>query len=182
MTLAFAAALLLWLAVRLWLSTRQMRHVAAHRDRVPPAFAASVTLAAHQRAADYTLAKGRFEMFSMAFGTAVLVGWTLLGGLDALNAALRDAVLPRAGAMAYQLSLLVAFVVEQIELVDQAFLLEDLKSSVNSHAIDARIAFLGEFVELVGVEVDVRLVDQLKQQLALSREPDAVLSQWSSNG
>ena len=43
---------------------------------------------------------------SMAFGAAVLLGWTLLGGLDALNAALRDAPLPRCGGMAYQLALL----------------------------------------------------------------------------
>jgi hypothetical protein len=44
----------------------------------------------------------------MAFGAAVLLGWTLLGGLDALNATLRDALLP-AGAMAYQLALLAPF-------------------------------------------------------------------------
>ena len=62
-----------------------MRHVAAHRDRVPAAFAGTVTPEAHRRAADYTLAKGRFGLLTTAFGTAVLLGWTLLGGLDALN-------------------------------------------------------------------------------------------------
>jgi STE24 endopeptidase len=111
MTVVFAAALVAWLGVRLWLATRQMRHVAQHRDRVPAAFVGSVTLAAHQRAADYTLAKGRFEMLSMAIGAVVLVGWTLLGGLDALNAALRDMLLPTVGAMGYQLALLGAFMV-----------------------------------------------------------------------
>lgn len=108
-TWAFAAALLAWLAVRLWLATRQMRHVAEHRSAVPAPFQNSVTLQAHQRAADYTLARGRFEMISMAFGAAVLLGWTLLGGLDALNEALRGAIEPRFGAMAYQLALLAAF-------------------------------------------------------------------------
>lgn len=108
-TWAFAAALLAWLAVRLWLATRQMRHVAGHRSAVPAPFQNSVTLQAHQRAADYTLARGRFEMISMAFGAAVLLGWTLLGGLDALNEALRGAIEPRFGAMAYQLALLAAF-------------------------------------------------------------------------
>ena len=39
----------------------------------------------------------------------MLLGWTLLGGLDALNVLLRDAVLPRVGDMAYQLALLAAF-------------------------------------------------------------------------
>ena len=110
-TLAFATALLLSLAVKLWLTTRQMRHVAAHRNQVPAAFTRTVTLAAHQRAADYTLAKGRFGLLATAFGSAVLLGWTLLGGLDTLNMLLRDSVLPAWGPMAYQLALLAAFTV-----------------------------------------------------------------------
>ena len=108
-TAAFAAALLLSLAVKLWLATRQMRHVAAHRGAVPAAFAAIIPLAAHQKAADYTLAKGRFGLLSTGFGAAVLIAWTLLGGLDALNAVVRDALQPRLGNMGYQLALLAAF-------------------------------------------------------------------------
>ena len=109
LTLVFVAALLASLLVKFWLATRQMRHVAAHRSSVPPAFAPSITLAAHQRAADYTLAKGRLGLLSLAFGSAVLLGWTLLGGIDTLNAALRDTLQPRYGNMAYQLALLGAF-------------------------------------------------------------------------
>lgn len=109
LTLVFAAALLASLAVKYWLATRQMRHVAAHRGAVPAVFAGSVSIAAHQKAADYTLAKGRFGLVSTAVGAAVLLGWTLLGGLDALNLALRDALQPRYGDMAYQLALLAAF-------------------------------------------------------------------------
>jgi STE24 endopeptidase len=108
-TLAFAAALLSSLSVKFWLATRQMRHVAQHRDSVPAAFAGTVTLQAHQRAADYTLAKGRLGLLATALGSAVLLGWTLLGGLDALNAVLRNALLPDYGAMVYQLALLTAF-------------------------------------------------------------------------
>ncbi len=110
-TLAFAAALLLSLALKLWLSTRQMRHVAQHRAAVPAAFAGTITLEAHQKAADYTLAKGRLGLVRTAFASALLLGWTLLGGLDALNELLREALLPRWGAMAYQLALLGAFTV-----------------------------------------------------------------------
>jgi STE24 endopeptidase len=110
-TLVFAAALLLSLGVKLWLSTRQIRYVATHRNQVPAAFAGTVTLAAHQRAADYTLAKARLGLFATAFSTAVLLGWTLLGGLEVLNVFLRDLLLPQYGAMAYQLALLAAFVV-----------------------------------------------------------------------
>jgi len=110
-TLLFVAALVASLVVRAWLATRQMRHVAAHRAAVPAAFDRTIALAAHQKAADYTLAKGRMGLVTMAFGAAVLVGWTLLGGLDALSVALRDAVAPRFGTMAYQLALVAAFAV-----------------------------------------------------------------------
>jgi STE24 endopeptidase len=108
LTLLFSAALLASLAVKFWLATRQMRHVARHRGAVPAAFVETVTLAAHQRAADYTLARGRFGLLTTAFATAVILGWTLLGGLDALNLLVRDVVQPRFGDMAYQLALLAA--------------------------------------------------------------------------
>ena len=109
LTFAFAAALLASLLVKFWLATRQMRHVAAHRDRVPPAFAHTITLAAHQRAADYTLAKGRVGLLNIALSAAVLLGWTLLGGIDVLNSVLRDTLQPHWGNMAYQLALLACF-------------------------------------------------------------------------
>ena len=111
LTLLFAAALVVSMLIKFWLATRQMRHVAGHRDAVPAPFSASITLPAHQKAADYTLAKGRFGLLTMAFGAAVLLGWTLLGGLDLLNTAVRDAVQPAWGDMAYQLALLAAFAV-----------------------------------------------------------------------
>ena len=75
-TLVFAALLLAGLALRLWLTTRQIRHVAQHRGAVPAAFAERITLAAHQKAADYTIAKARFGLLSMALSTAVVLGWT----------------------------------------------------------------------------------------------------------
>jgi STE24 endopeptidase len=109
LTLVFIAALLGAMALKYWLATRQMRHVALHRNAVPATFAATIPLAAHQKAADYTLAKGRFGLLSTAFGAAVLLGWTLLGGLDAVNSAVRDVVHPRLGDMGYQLALLAAF-------------------------------------------------------------------------
>ncbi len=105
----FAAALIAALAVRFWLATRQMRHVAAHRENVPAVFAGTVSAQAHHKAADYTLAKGRFGLLQSAVGAAVLLGWTLLGGLDALNAALMSSVLPAWGPMAYQLILVAVF-------------------------------------------------------------------------
>jgi STE24 endopeptidase len=106
---AFAAAIVLSVLLKFWLSTRQMRHVAQHRGAVPAAFASTVSLPAHQKAADYTLARGRFGLITLAWGTLVLLGWTLLGGLDVLNAWVRDLVHPSWGALPYQLALLAAF-------------------------------------------------------------------------
>ncbi len=107
-TLAFAAALLLGLATRYWLATRQARHIAQHRDAVPTAFAATVPLEAHQKAADYTLAKARVDMLEMAWAAAILLGWTLLGGLDLLNQALLSVMAP---GLWQQLALLAGFAV-----------------------------------------------------------------------
>jgi len=109
LTLLFAVALVASLAVKFWLATRQMRHVAAHRQSVPAPFTRTITLVAHQRAADYTLAKGQFGLLTMAFGAAVLLGWTLLGGLGALNDLLLETVHAGFGGMVYELALLAAF-------------------------------------------------------------------------
>jgi STE24 endopeptidase len=110
LSLAFSAAVLASLLVKFWLATRQMRHVCAHRGAVPAAFAGTVPLAAHQKAADYTIAKLRFGIVTQAFGSAVLICWTLLGGLGWLNDRMLALVAPHWGAMAYQLLLIGAFV------------------------------------------------------------------------
>ncbi|MFT4242525.1 MAG: M48 family metallopeptidase [Acidovorax sp.] len=107
LTYAFAAALVAGLMLRLWLASRQIRHVARHRSAVPAPFADRIPLAAHKKAADYTIAKARLGLIDTALGAAVLLGWTLLGGLDALNQALLDWL---GGGMVQQLALLAAFV------------------------------------------------------------------------
>ncbi|MCS6764081.1 MAG: M48 family metallopeptidase [Candidatus Protistobacter heckmanni] len=93
-TLVFVAALLLSLAASLWLASRQLRHVAAHRNAVPTQFSSKVDLAQHQHAADYMLAKTRLGMLNLAVGAVVLVGLTLLGGLEGIAAALRAQLAP----------------------------------------------------------------------------------------
>jgi STE24 endopeptidase len=59
-----------------------VRHVTANRSAVPAGFAGSVTLAAHQKAADYTVAKTRLHMVDALVSAAVLLGLTLGGGLE----------------------------------------------------------------------------------------------------
>ena len=85
LTVLLAAALVANLFTKLWLSTRQVQHVSAHRAQVPAAFAQTISLEAHQKAADYTLAKSRIGLIDLGIDAMTLLGWTLLGGLDALN-------------------------------------------------------------------------------------------------
>jgi STE24 endopeptidase len=108
LTIVFTVALILGLLTRFWLSTRQIRHVASYRGAVPQAFAQTISLTAHQKAADYTIAKARLGLLEMALGAAVLLGWTLLGGLSSLNEVLVQWL---GQGMAQQLGLLGAFVV-----------------------------------------------------------------------
>jgi STE24 endopeptidase len=110
-TLVFAVFLVAGLMVKYWLATRQIRYVGQHRNAVPAAFAQNITLAAHQKAADYTLTKSRFGLLELAFGTAVLVAWTLLGGLDLLNTWLLGLIGNSYAGLAQQLALFVSFAV-----------------------------------------------------------------------
>jgi STE24 endopeptidase len=81
----FITALLGGFLLQAWLSARQIRHVGAHRETVPAAFQGTVGLEAHRKAADYAIARERFGLVGAAWGAMILVGWTLLGGLDALH-------------------------------------------------------------------------------------------------
>ena len=81
----FLAALLLGSLLRLWLAQRHAAHVLAHRAAVPEAFASRISLADHQRAADYTITKARLSMLDTLLGAAVLLGFTLAGGLQWLS-------------------------------------------------------------------------------------------------
>jgi len=80
-TALFLAALAASLAVRVWLAWRQVAHVRAHRDAVPPAFASRIGLAAHQKAADYTVAKQRLATLNTLVDAAMLLLLTFGGGL-----------------------------------------------------------------------------------------------------
>nr|WP_319563828.1 M48 family metallopeptidase [uncultured Rhodoferax sp.] len=105
-TCLFTAALVLGLLIKFWLSSRQIRHVALHRSSVPTAFSKTISLDAHQKAADYTLAKARLGLLEMTLETVVLLAWTLLGGLSALNEVLVQWL---GNSMTQQLVLLLSF-------------------------------------------------------------------------
>lgn len=88
-TLLFAAAILAMVGTKLWLATRQIRFVAAHRGAVPAQFRDTIPLTAHQRAADYTVARTRLTMLQIVAGAVLLIALTLFGGVGAIDHALR---------------------------------------------------------------------------------------------
>ena len=101
-SLAFLLALALMVALRLWLSQRQISHVLAHRAAVPAQFANRLELAAHQKAADYTVTRTRFGRLALAVEVAVLLAFTFGGGLQALH----DFWSPRLDGLSYGVALI----------------------------------------------------------------------------
>ena len=84
-TALFLAFFILTLAVRLWLKIRHIRHIGAHRGAVPADFAATIALADHQKAADYTIDRVKSVVFAIVSEGVVLLAFTLGGGLAALH-------------------------------------------------------------------------------------------------
>ena len=81
LTTLFLLALAVSLGLQLWLARRQLHHVLAHRSAVPAHFAGRITLAAHQKAADYTAARTRVAVVELLLDAVVLLALTLGGGL-----------------------------------------------------------------------------------------------------
>ncbi|MYM84676.1 M48 family metalloprotease [Duganella sp. FT50W] len=105
-SILFVSFIILTLLVRFWLASRHIRHVLAHCGAVPAEFAEKIPLAAHQKAADYTVARTKYGLLTLLVNTLVLVGFTLLGGLQWLSVQVFQVTGP---GMTYQLALLAAF-------------------------------------------------------------------------
>ena len=81
-TIIFLAALACATLMRVLLAIRHVRYISAHRARVPAAFAATIALPAHQKAADYSVAKTKLGMIDGLVSAAALLALTLGGGLE----------------------------------------------------------------------------------------------------
>jgi len=110
-TMLFVGLVVIATGLQLWLTRRQIRHVQQHRAAVPSAFSGSISLEAHQKAADYTAARQNFSLVRLALSLLMLIGWTLLGGLETLNSALQPFGIAL-GGLGYQVALV--FVVSLI--------------------------------------------------------------------
>jgi len=81
-TIFFISALTLTTLAKLWLARRHLAYISAHRAAVPEAFHQQVDLGEHQKAADYTIAKTRFDMLGALFDAVLLLVFTLGGGIQ----------------------------------------------------------------------------------------------------
>ncbi|MGH8686132.1 MAG: M48 family metallopeptidase [Burkholderiales bacterium] len=132
LTWTFLCALAAATATRLWLARRQVEHVRTHRDAVPPEFADTIPLSAHQKAADYTVAKMRLGRVDVLLGAAMLLVLTLGGLLEWLSARWATVLAP--GGLAHGTALIASVVV----------LLSALElpvSIVRTFVIEARFGF-----------------------------------------
>lgn len=89
LTFTFIALLVLTTLIRFWLGRRHISYVQTHRAQVPTAFQESISLAAHQKAADYSAAKTQLVIAEAFVQAILLAALTIGGGLQWIDDAWR---------------------------------------------------------------------------------------------
>lgn len=90
LTFTFITLLIATTLIRIWLGRRHIAHVQAHRFEVPKAFTNSISLEAHQKAADYSSDKTRLVIAEAIAQAVLLVVLTVGGGLQWIDDIWRD--------------------------------------------------------------------------------------------
>jgi STE24 endopeptidase len=126
-TIIFLVFLTLYIVVSLFLNYLQQQSVLQHYAQVPQQFSEKITLESHQKAANYTLAKLQLSNIELVFSAIVLLGFTLGGGINAINTFYmqffeNDLVL---GASIIISIMIIASIVEMPFTLYRAFVLEE---------------------------------------------------------
>lgn len=132
LTVVFLALLIITTATRVWLGRRHISYIQAHRNRVPDAFSETISLQAHQKAADYSSAKTRLMLQEGIAQAALLVLLTVGGGLQLIDNGWR-AFMPDQEILRGALVILSALLISS--LVDLPF------SYYKTFVIDERFGF-----------------------------------------
>jgi STE24 endopeptidase len=115
LTLTFVSLVILTTLVRLWLGNRHIQYVVKNREQVPSAFTETITLQAHQKAADYTKDKTKLVLIDAVLQSIVLLAFTIGGGLqwidDIWRSLLADQTMLR-GALIICSALLISSIIE----------------------------------------------------------------------
>lgn len=154
----FVSFLVVTLAVRFWLGSRHIHHVLAHRSAVPAEFAEKIPLPAHQKAADYTVAKTKLGLLMLLVNAVVLISFTLLGGLQWLSVTLFKLI---GHGMTYQLALLAsfAFITAVIDLPFDYYKQFILEAKFGFNKMTLRL-FITDLVKntLIGIVIGLPLI------------------------
>jgi len=143
-TAVFLAAIALTTVVRLWLSRRHIRHVLANSNSIPAEFEGRIALAAHQKAADYTIAKARLGLWETLTAPVLLLAFTLGGGLQFISEAWGRVL--ESGGYAHGIALITSVVLIS-SVIDLPFAL------YRTFAIEARFGFNRMSVALFFVDL-----------------------------
>ncbi|HLE10618.1 MAG: peptidase M48 [Bdellovibrionales bacterium RIFOXYD12_FULL_39_22] len=84
-TYLFISFLALRTLIELYLKIRQRQHIIKHRSMVPTQFQQTISLADHQKAADYNVTRINSSFFFYLLDLALLLAWTYGGGLNYLD-------------------------------------------------------------------------------------------------
>lgn len=150
-TLLFILALLVTTSTRLWLAQRHLQHIKLNRNTMPQDFADRITLESHHKAADYSSSKTRLGIFHSLLDAALLLAFTLGGGIQMLADYWQ-------GALGNGLWRGVALIASVLVI---SSLLEIPLSLYRTFVIDARFGFNKMTLRLF-------LADAVKQTLLLS--------------
>jgi len=114
LTAVFLCAVAAEALTRLWLGTRQIAALQAHRNQVPELFRGQIALTEQQKAADYSVARARLGRWATLIEAAIKIALTVGGGIAAVDALLRPVRLPEPwhGALVVMSVLILLQVVE----------------------------------------------------------------------
>jgi STE24 endopeptidase len=124
--------------LRLWLALRQIRAVKQNRHQVPQAFASQIDLAAHQKSADYTIAKTRLGIAGLGVELGLILIITQAGYFEWADQWVRQL-----GAASWLQPLLLAALIMGL-----GSLLELPLSLVGQFGVEARFGFNRMTLEL----------------------------------
>lgn len=90
LTTIFISLLALTTGISMWLKQRHIGYIQLHRNQVPSAFAGTISLDAHQKAADYSSTKSRLAIYEALVQATLLALLTVGTGLQLIDGAWRN--------------------------------------------------------------------------------------------
>ncbi len=154
-TKIFLTMIILKASVEFYLELRNKHHILKNKDQVPDKFKTKITLAEHQKAADYSIAKINFGIVSKIISIITLILWTLGGGFNLIDSLARSyATSPiTQGVIFFALYLFIGFIISLPESIYQTFVLEEKfgfnKTTVKTFIMDIiKATILGAVIGL----------------------------------